>query len=188
MGRVAWSWTILLAFVALAVASGSCREIDATVLDAAQRARTPSLDFLASLVGLVGAAEVAAGIALGLAVARVRGYPREALIPLLIAATVIVESILKFIVPQVPPPDDRVRTIALLPVISVPFAHSFPSGHVARAAFLLRIANGIPTPVVIAAVLLMAATRIYLGEHWLSDTVGGAILGLGVANVARRLV
>jgi undecaprenyl-diphosphatase len=173
--------------VSLAVASGSCREIDNVALNLAQRVASPGLDLVGSLVGLIGTAEVAAGIALGMVVARARRYPRAALIPLFIAVTVIVESVLKLAVAQVPPPPDHVRTVQVLPLISVPFAHSFPSGHVARAAFLLRITNGIPTWLVVAGIVLMALTRIYLGEHWLSDTVGGAVLGLGVANVVRRL-
>ncbi len=130
-----------------------------------------------------------AGIALGLAVARFRRHPREALVPLCIVVVVLIESLLKLLVPQMPPPDERARTVALLPVpfLHVPFAHSFPSGHVARAAFLLRIANGIPGWAVALGIVLMAVTRVYLGEHWLSDTIGGAVLGLGVASVARRI-
>jgi undecaprenyl-diphosphatase len=32
-----------------------------------------------------------------------------------------------------------------------------------------------------AWIILMALSRTYLGAHWLSDTVGGALLGAGVA-------
>ena len=63
---------------------------------------------------------------------------------------------------------------------------SFPSGHVANAAtvavalgFILR-----RTWVWIAGVvyvILMALSRTYLGAHWVSDTVGGAVLGAAVA-------
>lgn len=65
---------------------------------------------------------------------------------------------------------------------------SFPSGHVANAA---------TTAVVLALILqrwwiwvvgagyivLMALSRTYLGAHWLSDTVGGALIGVGVAVI-----
>ncbi len=63
---------------------------------------------------------------------------------------------------------------------------SFPSGHVANAAtiavalaFILR-----RTWVWVAGVvyvILMALSRTYLGAHWVSDTVGGAVLGGAVA-------
>jgi undecaprenyl-diphosphatase len=35
-------------------------------------------------------------------------------------------------------------------------------------------------------VALMILSRVYLGEHWLSDCLGGAALGLLVAQLARR--
>ncbi len=130
-----------------------------------------------------------AGLALGMAVARYRRTRslRHASIPLFIAVTVVVETLLKLWVPQVPPPDERARTVALLPFAQVHFAYSFPSGHVARAAFLLAIARGLPALVVAAGVLLMIVSRVYLAEHWLSDALGGAALGFAVAYLARRL-
>lgn len=63
---------------------------------------------------------------------------------------------------------------------------SFPSGHVANAATVgvaialifqrtwLWIAAGIWT-------VFMALSRTYLGAHWVSDTLGGAVLGAAVA-------
>lgn len=145
------------------------------------------LDVLGSLVGLLGQAEITAGIAFGIAVARWRRGARDAWVPLAIGVVVLFETLLKLWIPHAPPPHERSRSVELLPFLQVPFANSFPSGHVARAAFLLRIGDGVPGWLVLAGVVLMALTRVYLAEHWLSDTIGGAVLGLAVAQLAVRV-
>lgn len=76
------------------------------------------------------------------------------------------------------------------PVDSAHYA-AFPSGHVMSAAvacgllvWLLRL-HGAPSPVwwgslVLTAVSVagVALTRVYLGVHWVSDVLGGALLGV----------
>lgn len=65
-------------------------------------------------------------------------------------------------------------------------AGSFPSGHVANAA-TVGVALALifqRTWVWVCAVVwvvLMALSRTYLGAHWVSDTLGGAVLGAAVA-------
>ena len=63
---------------------------------------------------------------------------------------------------------------------------SYPSGHVANAATIAAAAVVIfPRLWVVlvgaAWILLMAFSRTYLHAHWLSDTLGGALLGIGAA-------
>lgn len=63
---------------------------------------------------------------------------------------------------------------------------SFPSGHVANAATLATAAVVLLPRLWVALigvgwVLLMAFTRVLLGAHWLTDTVGGAAVGVGSA-------
>ncbi|MEX1077917.1 MAG: phosphatase PAP2 family protein [Homoserinimonas sp.] len=65
-----------------------------------------------------------------------------------------------------------------------PTSGSFPSGHAASAA---AFATGVAfeSPRVGAAIAPVAAgvaySRLHTGAHWLSDVVGGAVLGAGVA-------
>ena len=63
---------------------------------------------------------------------------------------------------------------------------SFPSGHVAGAATLMTaIAVVFPRWFIVTLgafyVAAMAFSRTYLHAHWLSDTLGGALVGVGAA-------
>jgi membrane-associated phospholipid phosphatase len=66
--------------------------------------------------------------------------------------------------------------------------HPFPSGHVAGIGALLgiiaacisvgrsRTVQALATALVGAGVVIVAFSRLYLGFHWLSDVIGGALL------------
>ena len=165
------------------VAIGALRESDRTLLGIAQSVRAPWLDVFSSAVSLLGQAEVTAGIALGLVVARWRRGLDTATVPLLLAVVTAVEVALKLTVPQPLPPEELSRSVELVPFVHVPFAGAYPSGHVARIAFLAGVAR-LPLWLAALGVALMMVTRVYLADHWPSDVLGGLLLGVLVAQVA----
>jgi membrane-associated phospholipid phosphatase len=77
--------------------------------------------------------------------------------------------------------------IQALPLLSTAH-HPFPSGHVAGIGALLgiiavcitvgrsRIVQALAMALVVVGVVIVAFSRLYLGLHWLSDVIGGALL------------
>jgi len=69
---------------------------------------------------------------------------------------------------------------------------SFPSGHVANAATLATAAFILfPRLIVVLVgavyIFLMALSRTVLHAHWLSDTLAGAMIGVGVVLIVAGL-
>ncbi|MFD4028418.1 phosphatase PAP2 family protein [Streptomyces sp. NPDC058576] len=91
---------------------------------------------------------------------------------------------------------DRDRPQWTDPVDSANFA-AFPSGHAMTTVvscglllWLLRLYGagpglwGAALAVAVVSAVGVAATRVYLGVHWLTDVVGGALLGVAVVALS----
>ncbi len=94
-------------------------------------------------------------------------------------------------------PRPEVTMSNLLPLLSAPDAHSFPSGHTCAAfavsvAICLCVKNKLARIGITVFAVLTGISRIYVGAHYLSDVIAGAVVGslcaYAVYYVQKRIV
>jgi len=180
-----------LGVLTLLVRAGITHAADQAALEAVQRPANGVFDLVANLHTLVGLPYVTVPLAAALALLlRRRGLGVASLAPMILLATVIVELALKLTTGHEPPGAETSRLfIRLVPTLDTP--SSFPSGHAARLTFLSVLAAVLlqRRSVAIVAAAFVAFTlvaRVYIGDHWPTDVLGGAALGAAFALPAAR--
>jgi membrane-associated phospholipid phosphatase len=192
-----WPELALLAgFVALTAAllAGYLLGIDVAVVHWCDSHRPPALDWLARQGNYLGQGGVLTLVCLGLAlVLAVRRRSVRPILPVVAAFAVTFGTL------------QPLKTLTARPAPHAPLAHperfgvegvSYPSGHLVNAlvwygVLVLLLAPWLPhvwrLVLRIAPPAILTVTTVYLGFHWLTDTIAGLMLGFLLDHLLHRI-
>jgi membrane-associated phospholipid phosphatase len=189
----AGSFAAAFVVITLLVSAGAFDRFNLRLTHYLQGRGSAGQDIGLGLFSYLGSIEVTLVIAALLGLALFRGLRLLAVLPV---AFILISSGLEFlgktIVPSVSPGPAFQRFPEILPSFSQgPGHYSFPSGHVLRATIVYGLVLYLAerwdlfgrdssrlSPVLVLVILFVAYAIVYLGWHWLSDALGGLLLGL----------
>jgi membrane-associated phospholipid phosphatase len=158
--------------------------IDALTVELILELRHPILTNL--MTSVTGLGSVAAGLAV-VGLFYLAEWREEFLVTLIaLSITGVVVAVLMTVV-QRPFPT---QPVCLTDGAGTPTT-SFPSGHAAAVtayAMVARNSDELPFRSVAALAAVVAVSRIYLGTHFLSDTVAGIAIGIASVMIAERVL
>ena len=193
-GRPVLTFFLLTCFLVLTlfVAKQATRPLDLAVTSAVQSLASERLDYVMYFFTLIGSIEFSCFALLVVCWYFYRKYawPGIFLYLFFFMALSGVEFIWKYIVTYTGPGPEFDRNPFHWSFIMVHTPYSFPSGHTFRSVYLFgiwyqRLNQKLMPPkesalfqkiVIFLLILGVGVSRIYLGDHWLSDVAGGCLL------------
>ena len=198
------AFTLVFTYFSYTVAKERWQQVDFDIMVKLQDHISRRFDGIFSYFSLLGSAEVTIGFCLIIAVLSFLRRKWLAIVGwLMIAPATLAEIFGKLMVFHPGPPKFFHRSLipANLPSFYVHTNFSYPSGHMTRTVFIITvlicivlfssrsiISRSTALGLLLLLISLMGLTRVYLGEHWLSDVVGGALLGAATGFFASVLI
>ncbi len=196
--------TLLFTYFSYSVAKERWQRSDFDTTVKLQDHISRRFDGIFSYFSLLGSAEVTIGFCLVLALLAFLRRRWLAIIGwLMVVPASLGEVFGKLVVFHPGPPVLFHRSLlpTSLPSFYVHTDFSYPSGHMTRTIFIITVFASMMIfssknfhyrfsafCSLAALTVLMALTRVYLGEHWLSGVIGGTLLGLAAGFFASGLI